>query len=52
MCNIKVRHSAEKLSDLQKLKVDVETKLNMLRGSFNLDDVKTEINMKKEEKYK
>lgn len=51
MYNIKVRHSAEKLSALQKLKVDIETKLNTLKGSFNFDDVKTEIKMKKEEKY-
>jgi len=49
--NIKVRHSAEKLSTLQKLKVDIETKLNILRGSLNFDDVKTEINKKKGEKY-
>ncbi|CAI6346339.1 unnamed protein product [Macrosiphum euphorbiae] len=46
-----VRHSAEKLSTLQKLKVDIETKLNILRGSLNFDDVKTEINKKKGEKY-
>lgn len=51
MFNIKVKHSAEKLTALQKLKVDNETKLNMLKESFNFDDIKTEINMKKEEKY-
>lgn len=49
--NIKVRHSAEKLSALQKLKVDIETELNTLKGSLNFDDVKTEINKKKGEKY-
>jgi len=49
--NIKVRHSAEKLSALQKLKVDIETKLNILMGSLNFDDVKTEIDKKKGEKY-
>jgi len=51
MYNIKVRYSAEKLSALQKLKVDNETKLNILEKSFNCDDVKKEINKKKEEKY-
>uniref|UniRef100_A0A2S2NEI3 DNA repair protein RAD50 n=1 Tax=Schizaphis graminum TaxID=13262 RepID=A0A2S2NEI3_SCHGA len=46
-----VRHSAEKLSALQESKLDIETKLNMLKESFNIDDVKTEINKKKAEKY-
>ncbi|XP_029343905.1 DNA repair protein RAD50 isoform X3 [Acyrthosiphon pisum] len=46
-----VRNSAEKLSALQKSKVDIETKLNILRGSLNVDDVKKDINKKKDEKY-
>jgi len=46
-----VRHSAEKLSALQKSKVDIETKLNILKGSLNVDDVKTEIINKKSERY-
>jgi len=51
MYNIKVRHSAEKLSALQELKFDIETKLNTLRGSFNIENVKTELNKKKAEKH-
>lgn len=51
MFNIKVRHSAEKLSALQESKLDIETKLDRLKESFNIDDVKTEINKKKVEKH-
>ncbi|XP_025200798.1 DNA repair protein RAD50 [Melanaphis sacchari] len=46
-----VKNSAEKLSALQESKYDIETKLNVLKGSFNIDDVKTEINKKKAERY-
>ncbi|XP_060840875.1 DNA repair protein RAD50 [Rhopalosiphum padi] len=46
-----VRHSAEKLSALQESKLDIETKLDRLKESFNIDDVKTEINKKKAEKH-
>lgn len=48
----KVKHSAEQLAALQKLKDNNETKLKTLKDSLNVDEVKTEINKKKQEKYK
>lgn len=47
----KVKHSAEKLTTLQKLRVDNEMKLNTLKDSFDVDKVKAEINKKKQEKH-
>lgn len=46
----KVKYSADKLATLQKLKLDNETKLKTLKDSFDIDEIKTNINKKKEEK--
>lgn len=47
----KVKHSAQQLKALKKLKDDNDTKLKALHESFNCDEIKTEINKKKQEKY-
>lgn len=50
MLYFKVKHSAEKLAGIQKLKDDNETKLKTLEKSLDCDEVKTEIYKKKQEK--
>lgn len=52
MYYFKVKHSAEKLATLQKSKDNNDAKLKTLKDSLNVDAVKTEINKKKQEKYK
>ncbi|XP_025414138.1 DNA repair protein RAD50 [Sipha flava] len=47
-----VKYLASKLTILEKSKVDNETKLRTLNASFDIDEIKSEINMKKEEKNK
>lgn len=51
MYYFKVKHSAEKLGALQKLKNNNDVKLKSLKDSLNVDEVKIEINKKKQERY-
>lgn len=49
---LKVKHSADRLAILQKLTADNENKLKTLKESLSVDKIKTEINVKKQEKNK
>lgn len=47
----KVKYSAEKLTELQKLKDDNENNLKTLKKSFDGNTIKIELDVKKKEKY-
>jgi len=46
----KIQDSTTKLATLQKLKINNEIKFKKLKGSLNIDEIKTIINNKKQEK--